>query len=161
MRARYLRALGRGLICTGLMIFLWGCSVPRPQHGFIIRGDWSLELNRIPWMADRGIEYQNAAENCDCCPDDCAGTNCSNGRNAAGCRHAAAAICANKPGLGGSSPASDTILVSDQSGSRGRFFPVPTRPAFSKHDFARSGLEEVRVLPSPTIESVPSPPPEY
>src|SRR5512139_544171 len=27
-----------------------GCVWPVDRHGVILRGDWSLELNRVPWL---------------------------------------------------------------------------------------------------------------
>jgi len=32
-----------------LLVTCLGCCRPRPRHGVILRGDWSLELNRLPW----------------------------------------------------------------------------------------------------------------
>lgn len=40
-----------------------GCCNPK---GFILRGDWSVEMNRLPWLAGHGAEYEAASdEECD------------------------------------------------------------------------------------------------
>lgn len=39
-----------------------GCLTPK---GFILRGDWSVEMNRLPWMAGHGAEYETCDESGD------------------------------------------------------------------------------------------------
>lgn len=52
------------LICVGscLMPACSGCAYSRPRHGVILRGDWSLELNRVPWVGSRAIDRQERSE---------------------------------------------------------------------------------------------------
>jgi len=38
-----------------------GCCV---KKGFVVRSDWSLEVNRVPWMTSHGPKY----EECKACP---------------------------------------------------------------------------------------------
>ena len=38
-----------------------GCCV---KKGFVVRSDWSLEVNRVPWMTGHGAKY----EECKSCP---------------------------------------------------------------------------------------------
>lgn len=100
-----------------------GCGYQRPRHGFILRGDWSLELNRVPWLASHGPLYQCSCPSCgtrpsasgpvvvgsDPCGYACSGDGCLDG----GCIH--------NPG-----PAAQA----DES-THPKFHAVPTRPAFS------------------------------
>lgn len=98
-----------------------GCCWQRPRHGVIVRGDFALELNRIPWMTGRGEQYPHAdcgeaecAEACEPCLSGGCKRPCAGGEEAAA-KPVAAAGCCNQP----------------------RFFPVPTRPVFSaRADFS-------------------------
>lgn len=51
------------LICLGycLVLACSGCAYQRPRHGFIVRGDWSLELNRVPWLKGRPTVCQECS----------------------------------------------------------------------------------------------------
>ncbi|MFH1264953.1 MAG: hypothetical protein ABIK89_04455, partial [Planctomycetota bacterium] len=118
-----------------LLVAFEGCFC-RPRHGLIVRGDFALELNRIPWLASRGDVYQeSSAAALDCsagCLEDgrdalglpmapevdagaCLGGRCKTG---ALCRH-----CSHR-GAGGPPPSA----VAETGHSR--FHPVPTRPVF-------------------------------
>jgi len=44
-----------------LLVVCAGC-LPRPRRGVIIRGDWSLEMNRVPWVASRRAADQECSE---------------------------------------------------------------------------------------------------
>ena len=134
MRARFLYGLGLGLIGLGLLTSLGGCHVPNPRHGIVFRGDWTLELNRVPWMAERvGGSYQQPSTSCDSCQsetnigrsevcddDMCIAQNCNPGLG-----------CLVKPCLSQSLPAPQ-MSNAPTGGGHSRFFPVPTRPAFSR-----------------------------
>ena len=133
MRTRFLYGLGLGLIGLGLLTSLGGCHVPNPRHGIVFRGDWTLELNRVPWMAERGGDsYQQPFTSCDSCQSEtnigisevcddntCVAHNCNPGLG-----------CSVKPCLSQSLPAPQMSNASS-GGGHSRFFPVPTRPAFS------------------------------
>lgn len=155
VRARSFRSLGLGLICLGLFTTLGGCCVPRAGRGFIIHGDWSLELNRIPWMAERGAGYQELAATCDpCqaeCPGDCALSKSGN----------PTIKCLSKPGFAEAAPAahSAATAASAAGAGRSRFFPVPTRPVFSKRGGSLGAIKETLVPPSFNLEVIPVPPP--
>jgi hypothetical protein len=49
-------------LCAVPLLASWGCCNPR---GFIVRGDWSLELNRVPWLAGHGAVYENCDDRMD------------------------------------------------------------------------------------------------
>jgi len=47
------RAIGWIVVGCCLASCCWGCHFPRARHGVILRGDWSVELNRVPWLTGR------------------------------------------------------------------------------------------------------------
>ncbi len=148
MRARFLHDLGLGLVALGLLTFLGGCHAPNPRHGIIFRGDWSLELNRIPWMAERGGDgYQQPSEPCDSrasMDDSCQNEACK-AKMAPGITEACdydtfvahkfnpRLRCLVKPCFAQSSSAIHPPYMPSvpSGGGNSRFFPVPTRPVFS------------------------------
>lgn len=85
-----------------------GC---RLRKGFVLRGDWSIELNRVPHLVGHGPCY-----------------GCSGGcRECATCQQHAAAGCLTAPG----DPAEQLPVPADRAAAAPqRFLPVPTRPAF-------------------------------
>lgn len=51
------------------MLACSGCWYPRPRHGVVLRGDWSLELNRVPWLKKRSTSYEETSTpSADCEP---------------------------------------------------------------------------------------------
>lgn len=56
------RNMSNGAKLLGLLLLasatLLGCACQRARHGVILRGQWSLELNRVPWISARTV--------CDC-----------------------------------------------------------------------------------------------
>jgi hypothetical protein len=50
------------LAATGLLATSSGCGLYNPRHGMILRGDWSLELNRVPWLNSRTQTYDESGE---------------------------------------------------------------------------------------------------
>ena len=51
------RRIGLVAIACLLLAMSVGCNLcARPRHGLIVRGDWSFELNRVPWLARRAAE---------------------------------------------------------------------------------------------------------
>lgn len=155
MRARFSYSLGLGLIALGLVIFFSGCRVPCPRHGVIFRGDWSLEINRIPWMSGREqVEYQQPSLPCDSCSDGsceaksspgvaqvCNDTVCVPGR----CKPTI--DCLAKPCVAKASPALHHAQMAraPTGGGNMRFLPVPTRPVFSPRTDAPGSIIEVPV----------------
>lgn len=100
-----------------LLIMCSGCW-PRPRHGLVVRGDFSLELNRIPWMTGRGVEYAG-----DCCDDAACCDSC-------GCAACPAGACRGGVPAGGPAGA-DGAAAQVAYHNDPRFFPVPTKPVFS------------------------------
>ncbi|MCX7428067.1 MAG: hypothetical protein NTW96_20865 [Planctomycetia bacterium] len=105
-----------------------GCSWQRPRHGVIVRGDFALELNRIPWMTGRGEEHARA---------DCGEAECTDSREpAAGAGEACATggskrSCPSGDGAVAAAAAATPVAAAGGCYNQPRFFPVPTRPVFS------------------------------
>lgn len=53
-----------GLLLVGLAAV--GCA-NRPRHGFILRGNWALEFNRVPWIVTRVHEDADQATTATSC----------------------------------------------------------------------------------------------
>ena len=64
--------------CLLLVVCSGGCF--RPRHGVIVRGDWSLEMNRVPWLVSR----TDAHEECSVSAVDCVGGCLPEGEMSAG-----------------------------------------------------------------------------
>ena len=82
-----------------------GCCV---KKGFVIRSDWSLEVNRVPWMTSHGPKY----EECKTCPPK-DGKDCGPGG----------------PGEAGDQAGPPNEPLPGPPG-HSRLHPVPTGPAF-------------------------------
>ena len=54
--------IGVVVIACCLLPTAVGCMRLPIRHGMIVKGDWSLELNRIPWMKARDNVYQQPSE---------------------------------------------------------------------------------------------------
>lgn len=162
MRARFLYGLGLGLVALGLLTSFAGCHAPNPRHGFIFRGDWSLELNRIPWMAGRGADgYQQPSAPCDYGPnldDSCQSDTCQTmispdmtqicTDNTCVVRKCNPAIkCLAKPCIAKSSPAfhQPQLARTPSGGGNSRFLPVPTRPVFSRRTDGTNSIVEMPI----------------
>ena len=165
MRARLLYGFGLGLIGLGLLTSFSGCHMPNPRHGLVFRGDWTLELNRVPWMADRGLgEYQQP-----CAPCDVSGQGgCVKAKPSPGLEETACVRqqckppmgCLAKPCIAKSCPAlhSSHSGGPPMGGGSPRFFPVPTKPVFSPRVDAANSIIEVPVsdAQSDSFASAPS-----
>jgi hypothetical protein len=93
------------MLLGGLLCGLGGCC--RLRKGFVLRGDWSIELNRVPHLASHGPCYA-----------------CT------GCQGCAAEGAATTP-AGTAAPAESLPVPPDRAAAAPqRFLPVPTRPAF-------------------------------
>ncbi|MBN1912478.1 MAG: hypothetical protein JW818_22340 [Pirellulales bacterium] len=126
MRAQLVRQVVCLAVGLALIMICSGCW-PRPRHGLIVRGDFALELNRIPWLKSRGADYNEAlAEPGGECIESVCHTNPA---------PAAPAVCAPGPNAMGQGGA----VAQTGYHNEPRFFPVPTRPAFAPRE-GESGL---------------------
>jgi len=125
---------GPAIIGCCLLVTCLGCCCPRPRHGLILRGDWSLELNRLPWLKGRGDAYQE----CSYQEVESAGSCGSSGvlptkaqpiANRPGhsaCRSSTCGVCSNS--AAGTGPDSSAVLTGYHN--HPRFHSVPTQPVF-------------------------------
>ena len=142
-----------------LIVACVGCH-PRPRHGLILRGDFAVELNRIPWLKERGADYQYPGPGGAEC-----GAPCDCGSPAMSGEGSARGAC--RQGVGAGQPVAEVGYHNQP-----RFHPVPTRPVF----LGRGGLyptmeapmspaaPEPEVIPAPAARPIrgaraPSPPP--
>lgn len=155
--------------CLLLVACSGGCC--RPRHGVIFRGDWSLEMNRIPWLVSR----TDAHDECSVSAVDCVGGRLPEGEMSARlpCGSPAAAspsadetsyylrkgrdssICrgCGQPTCAGSvQPANAT-----ESYLHPRFHPVPTGPVFLPRRESYAAIEE-NSHPHRSGTSAPLPP---
>ncbi len=122
------------VLILGLLITSVGCGMCNPRHGMILRGDWSLELNRVPWLNSRTQNY-----------DETGGDSCPAGMAVEPVPSAAAAAapvsCLSSIGRGCPSrglgcrtcapPGAADSTSPAQQLAYSRFHPVPTRPVFT------------------------------
>lgn len=111
------RCCRRALLGCALIVLITGCCY-RPRHGVVVRGDWSLELNRVPWLVNRTQSLGEYSVPQDGCPAHGApvGPAAGPGR----CWQ-----CGRLLGCGAGEAEGE---AGDQAHSR--FHPVPTRPVF-------------------------------
>jgi hypothetical protein len=177
--------VGRALLACALLLLAAGCCY-RPRHGVIIRGDWSLEFNRVPWLVSRTESLQECSVPRDGCPAECVptevrgqgpvagqtgcdGTSCvaGSGRSRLFCRR-----CGRRLSWRPGEPDSTAGCYGHP-----RFHPVPTRPVFRPRTEYYSSIPElegqqeaggadadpVRTDPSgvpPAVELIPTPNPD-
>ena len=120
-----------------------GCCV---RKGVTLRGVWSLELNRVPWL-----QYDDCGDSC--------GPEAGPALGAPGCTDCATTEydsngLALVSGANASGPDRETSL--------GRFHPVPTRPVFSaRPQFIASERptepQPLQQLPIELLEELPAP----
>ena len=141
-----------------------GCMRLPIRHGMIVKGDWSLEMNRIPWMKGRGDDYQQPSE-CGMATSVCA-TEVDSPFVAGAPQLATRAHC-GAPGCG-SSAQNQAVSYHNHA----RFHPVPTRSVFST-DAAMGGAPSPATFPParsvpkslepppvpPDMEDIPTPAP--
>lgn len=154
--------------CLAVVALAWslgmtGCCCQR--KGFVMRGDWSLELNRVPHMRSNGPTYSgdDCTVSCDtysCTSETCTDVNCTS------CRYGDGAGIGGGGRSGVSRGGSGHYYESGAGGAGGydagphvpappqptpaaqsRFQPVPTRPVFEPQQSyaeapADSGLSE-------------------
>lgn len=157
-----------------LVLSSGGCGIHGRGHGFILRGDWSLELNRAGWLDCRTTGCQESGPSClgttatpqlDSCGDARLGTGSACGRPTLAARGLARLRqcygCRVASYRGGP-------VAEGQSLSHARFHPVPTRPVFTPWDCPDGGLSvtpggsirepEPAPLPQTFPEVIPTPP---
>ncbi|MBN2477159.1 MAG: hypothetical protein JXB62_21305 [Pirellulales bacterium] len=148
-----------------------GCYGPWVRHGVLLRGDWSLECNRVPWLDRRS---SSRAERCD-----------SQGGQECGPALPPVRLPefpAELPGdAGGPQPAAYQACTSHSCGAspgrvcrkcglperpvqaavnyqnHPRFHPVPTRPVFSRRDDDGRLDRPCGLQPSRVSNAVPDP----
>lgn len=139
-----------GLLATVVLASTFGtagCCCQR--KGFVMRGDWSLELNRVPHMRSNGPTYSGDACTAEC--DEYSCTSCSDG-SCVGCRSGGSAggmsgsgYYDSVPGGAGGSGGSGGAGGRDGEphlppppqptpAAQSRFHPVPTRPVFEPQE---------------------------
>jgi len=166
-----------GLVALLLTSCCVGCG-RLVRHGWILRGDWSLEMNRVPWLTGRSESHQEVSEEGACfstgCVDVEAGpamtpTEAPPFEGASCSRCGARGLCSHR----GASDAGKSASVEGSDGLS-RFHPVPTRPVFEPRwdpltiPADSSWTEPPQIEPEPTqraplprpVEVVPVPQPE-
>ena len=95
------RNLATGASLLGLVLLasatLLGCACQRARHGVILRGQWSLELNRVPWISSRPVCDCDSGQSHDCLPGAAVSAECH--------ENGPLEIRSQLPGEGTSSPA--------------------------------------------------------
>lgn len=154
-------------LATAVLSSSVGCCC---KKGLVMRGDWSLELNRVPHMSSNGPQYQPDCDEAACCEETCG---CAEGCTAGGCVGGSACRLHGGNGYASSSyggPGFAGGAAYDHAGMHGghhdgegghmppppnptaaantRFHPVPTRPVFERQVDAQ--------IPAPAGEWVPS-----
>lgn len=115
------------LLAVALIPMASGCA----RHGLLLRGDWSLEVNRTPWLADRSVVQEDCSEGscatgaCEAGPTCGVSPGCGAGM-ASGCLRPGCANCRPRRGAG-----NDAALAQANYHNHPRFHPVPTQPAFT------------------------------
>ncbi len=145
-----------------------GCAWPcRPHYGFILRGDWSLELNRLPWIESCGSGADCAAAGSESipapAPEPLPELPADAGSAHVDASQAACASCARvrqlawwlrcwRGGCGQTADAPGSAVAWGHS----KFHPVPTRPVFwpRRPVALAAGPAQSQEFPSPT----PAPP---
>jgi len=120
---------------------VWACSAAGccSKNGYILRGDWSFELNRVPFLASNGPTYQSSeCGDCTAVDSQCAPA-CAHGAACDGPRGATRAIphrCQHHGAPYHEGPVGDEMHPPmpepppPAHAAHARFHPVPTRPVF-------------------------------
>lgn len=155
-------------LLLGALTVTAGCY--RPMHGLILRGDWSLELNRIPWINSRTVISDDQADSAtatavpigtqSCSAPDAEGVSCGQGKHG---RLICSAPWQSRPSATAAiMPAAGPQMVPPAEPSR--FHPVPTGPVFhrSSHtaetqEAEASGADSVSEKARPEVIPLPAP----
>ena len=158
------RCCRRALLGCALLLVVTGCCY-RPRHGVVVRGDWSLELNRVPWLVNRTQSLGEYSVPRDGCLADGAPMG-----PAAGPGHCSR--CGRLLGGGAAQPDGEAGCQ-----AHSRFHPVPTRPVFQapvehyspiarpegEQESGAADANRVQTGPSgapPPVELIPAPMPD-
>ena len=116
------------LLAAGSLLVSTGCCTRFPGYGTIIRGQWSLECNKVPWLDSREETCEEISGG-DCGPGMMLGAPCEGGDVPLACSTAHGC----RPGLMGCRTCGHSTVGGPQSQQmgHGRFHPVPTRPVFT------------------------------
>lgn len=145
MRQRFVALLAVAVVSASAV----GCCC-QTKKGFVFRGDWSLEMNRVPHMSSNGPQYQ--ADCCDAgyCEESCGcPSGCTDGCVGGACGHHGSDASASYGGPGfarGARYMGDGMHAGYVDGegrhmppppnptpaANTRFHPVPTRPVFEQ-----------------------------
>lgn len=173
----------RVLIAGWLWFTVVGCCPP-VRHGVIFRGDWSLEMNRVPWLTNRvdtHHEYSEGTVGCllDGCADGCVDEGeIQSGFDAPGDFSNVPTMAAPPPNEGASNTTcTGTTCGICQDGGHSRekssvelgyhnhprFHPVPTQPVFSprpeRYSMIDSRMYAENVEPASSAETFSEPTP--
>lgn len=133
-----------------------GCGIYNPRHGTILRGSWSLECNRVPWLNSRTRSYDEVGES-GCgqgmvTPSVMGGVDASS--SAAYPTQPAAHVCASGPLACRTCGAASAAAPPPQQMAHSRFHPVPTRPVFTPWNCPTAG-NRMSVPRNPTRQTPP------
>ncbi len=130
-----------------------GCMRLPIRHGMIFKGDWSFEMNRIPWMKGRGDVYQEPSE-CEVVQTVCATE--IDSPFASGRPGLAARAHCREPGCGLAAHGPPDSGPTAGYHNHARFHPVPTRSVFSPQaGMVPERVEQTRPPALPPVRSVP------
>ena len=153
--------IGVFVVACCLLLTTVGCMRLPIRHGMIVKGDWSLELNRIPWMKGRDNVYQQPSE-CGTIQNFCA-TEIDSPFVTNATRIPSPQLTVSDCGSAGcgGSVAHGESTVGYQA--HARFHPVPTRSVFASEPSLAPAMNE-RTSPAvlPPVRSTPKtlePPP--
>ena len=157
-----LRGMGRigvFVVACCLLPTMVGCMRFPIRHGMIVKGDWSLEMNRIPWMKGRDNVYQEPSElemPQNICATEIDSPFATNAVRIPS-RRPMAGYCPDAgwgdAGCGCVSESGPTVGYQSQA----RFHPVPTRSVFGSDPSLAPTLNERAIpAPIPPVRSVPN-----
>jgi hypothetical protein len=148
-----------------LLLVSSGCGLCGVRHGMILRGDWSLEMNRVPWLNSHSRTAVDSGQS-DCgdtmvaapaaaCVGGPSGSSAvhQTAHRGVGCRHASPACS--------SCAASVQPAAEPQKTAHSRFHPIPTRPVFTPWNCPKPAAPRAAPkAPSAPVapELIPTPP---
>lgn len=145
------------LLAVTLIPLSLGCLGARARHGLLMRGDWSLEINRTPWLDGRQVVQEDRSEgSCgpSCGPEACeGGPACAAAGSGAACMRPGGGAC-----RGGAAGANDAAQAQANYHNHPRFHPVPTQPVFTPRPYANVPVD-AEVTPATSVEMPPVPTP--
>ena len=149
------------VIACCLLPMAAGCMRLPVRHGMIVKGDWSLEMNRIPWMKSRDNVYQQQPSECATVEGICAMEIDSPFATGPASIPSSLPIACHSGNAGCGSAACGEPTVGYQA--HARFHPVPTRSVFaSEPSLAPAMIERTSPAALPPVRRTPQslePPP--